>query len=304
MFFAVRTYRKPEPPTIASLKFSLCFRRTSAQILIAVFLSTLSAFLCVTGVASPTVKPKPWIAKDWTQWTSDDCSSVLSNSPWIQTDYTPISGRSFKMTTVLLKSALPIRQAFLRKLQLQKRYDNMNAQQKQAFDQQNAADFADRAADNVIIIIENMGTGSLENMQGQPNIDSPDPPRQAALRIADDRFVLPTQTSKSSGETFGVHERMNHFEYTFPRMVDGQPPFAPTGTIEIGRGQKLVIDEKTHAVHASDFKSKGPVLLIALGSALVIDKKTASVEQRDFQSSGLPYLFKAADLMYKGKLEY
>jgi hypothetical protein len=259
---------------------------------------------CLTVIASPKDKPLPWIAKDWTQWTSDDCNNVLSNSPWTQEVNTPISAIEWKSTTVLLRSALPIRQAFLRKLQLQKHYDKMNAQQKQAFDQQNAADFAGRAADNVVIIIENMGTGSLENMQGQPNIDSPDPPRQAALRIADDRFVLPIQTSKTSGETFGVHERMNHFEYIFPRLVDGQPPFAPTGTIEIGRGQKLVMDEKTHAVYASDFKSKGPVLLIALGAPLIVNKKTGKVDERDFQSAGLPYLFKAADLMYKGKLEY
>jgi hypothetical protein len=266
----------------------------------------LAMLCCRMGFASPTdkPKPKPWLDKDWMKWTSDDCSNVLSNSPWTQTVYTPISGRSYTMTTVLLLSALPIRQAFLRKLQLQKHYDKMNAQQKQAFDQQNAADFVGRAEDNVVIIIENIGTGSLENMQGQPNIDSPDPPRQAALRMADDRFVLPIQTSKTSGETFGVHERMNHFEYIFPRLVDGQPPFAPTGTIEIGRGQKLIMDEKTHAVHASDFKSKGPVLLIALGAPLIVDKKTGKVQQRDFHSDGLPYLFKAADLMYKGRLEY
>jgi len=259
---------------------------------------------CVTGVALPKDKPKPWVAKDWTQWTSDDCDLVLSNSPWTQEVITPISAVNWKSSTVLLRSALPIRQAFLRKLQLQKHYDKMSVQQKREFDQQNAADFESDSAEHIVIIIENMGTGSLENMQGQPNLDSPDSPRQAALRTGDGRFVLPIQTNKTSGETSAIHRTMNHFEYVFPRLVDGQPPFAPTGTIEIGRGHKLVIDEKTHAVDASDYKSKGPVLIIALGAPLIVGKKTGKVEQRDFQSSGLPYLFKAADLMYKGKLEY
>jgi hypothetical protein len=259
---------------------------------------------CLTVIASPKDKPLPWIAKDWTQWTSDDCAQVLSDSPWTQKNYEPIGGRSYKETTVLIRSALPIRQAFLRKLQLQKHYDKMNVQQKQAFDRQNAADFAGEAAENIVIVIENMGTGSLENMQGRPNIDSPDPPRQVALQIADDRFVLPILTNKSSGETSGIHETMNHFQYVFPRLVDGQPPFAPTGTIGIGRGHKLIIDEKTKTLDLSDLKSKGPVLVIGLGAPLIIDKKTGNVEQRDFQSLGPGYMFKAADLMYKGKLEY
>jgi hypothetical protein len=246
-------------------------------------------------------KQKSWIDKDWTQWTSDDCSKVLSDSPWVLNDMTPIGGRSWKQTTILLRSALPIRQAFLRKLQLQKHYDKMNAQQKQQFDQQNAAD---RSADSIVIVIENSGSGSLENIQEQPNFDSPDPPHQAALQISDRAFVQPIQINKTPGETSAIHETMNHFEYIFPRLVDGKPPLALTGTIAIGRDQKLPMGEKTVRVNAKDYMSAGPILLIALGAPLIVDKKTGKVEQHNFQSEGLPYIFKTSDLIYKGKREY
>jgi hypothetical protein len=208
------------------------------------------------------------------------------------------------MTMVQLRSALPIRQALLRSLQLQKHYDKMEFQKKAEFDQQHAVDIADRTDGNFVVLIENIGTGTNEDVHGNPLVDSPEPASQAALQLADDRFVLPIQTDKFSGETSAIHQTMNLFEYIFPRLVDGQPPFAPTGTIGIGRGHKLIIDEKTNSVHASDFTSKGPVLVIGLGAPLVVDKKTGNVEQRNFQSLGPGYIFKAADLMYKGKPEY
>src|SRR5579862_781833 len=119
--------------TLMPLRFTV-FRAVPA-LLIAVFL--LWSLMMAPGVAAghAVTKHEPWLTEDWTQWTSHDCSIVLEGSPWVQTIYRPVGGHRSYSTIVQLRSALPIRQALLRQIQLEKHYDKMSAQKKRSFDQ-------------------------------------------------------------------------------------------------------------------------------------------------------------------------
>ena len=70
------------------------------------------------------------LKQDWKNWTASDCALVLNYSPSTNgTLQSRVSG------TVQLRSALPIREALLRQLQVKKHYDAMNPQQKLRFDE-------------------------------------------------------------------------------------------------------------------------------------------------------------------------
>ncbi|HUK29739.1 MAG TPA: hypothetical protein VLV89_01420, partial [Candidatus Acidoferrum sp.] len=143
-------------------------------------------------------KDPPWVAKDWTQWTEDDCKAVLEHSPW---------GRDLPAHEFgeQLRSALPIRQALLRKAQLDEFYDRMKPDKKLAFDQAHAHDLD--PSDCVVIDIWNGGSESLRYIpptysEGNAYYEFPPlnpytysaafPVRQVVLRLADGTLIQPT----------------------------------------------------------------------------------------------------------------
>jgi hypothetical protein len=248
-------------------------------------LMILGMCLCVFARENPKDKQPPWIAKDWTQWTSDECYQVLNDSPWAlkKLDYLPSAGpgRAFTMTIVQLRSALPIRQALLRSLRLEKHFDKLNVQKQQEFDQQHTPDLTDGAASNVLLVIYHSSTEPPpeggNNVPGRPStLFGPDLARQAALLLPDVTTMLPSETRKVNYKSTGIDQYMNQFEYVFPRTTGGKPIYLPSDSF----------------------------LTISLGAPLVVDKKTGKAEAQAFQSSGMGFSFKIADLMYKGKLEY
>jgi hypothetical protein len=257
---------------------SLSFRRMNARLLVALLLPALAACLAFAGQSNPKDKIKAWMAKDWTQWDSWDCYFVLNDSPWALKDFGSLAAGGdggFINTVIQLRSALPIRQALVRQLQLQKRYDHMNAQKKQEYDQQSSADLAVRSDRNLVVVIYNSSTEP-------PAADHPITPlgpfsaRQAALQVSSGTLILPIQINKVKYMTTSIDETMNQFECIFPRTINGRDLFTKTDSS----------------------------MTLKLGAPLIVDKKTNKVELRDFQDSGFEYTFKFSDLMYKGKLEY
>jgi hypothetical protein len=176
---------------------------------------------------------------------------------------------------VQLRSALPIRQALLRQIQIEKRYDKMNPQQKQAFDQQHADDLAEREDRDVVVEIINSSVNDAP--AGNSNsgyVDhKADVPRQVALKLPDGSLLLPTQTRVVKSGEF-----RNECEFVFPRIVKGRS-----------------------LISANDSE-----LAIMFGAPLAIDKKTKQVVPEAFQPV-MPEpgtFFTISTLMYKGKLEY
>jgi hypothetical protein len=250
--------------------------RVKVRISAALVLSALAISFVAAGRANSADKPKPWIAKDWTQWTSDDCTQVEYFSPWSHKVSTIVSGSYGNISTsVELRSALPIRQARLRDSQLQKHYDKMDADKKQEFDRQNAAVLSGDADDKIEVVITNISDRPPQNANAETGVYAPDQAVQIALSLADGTLVQPVQTTVLSPPS-GVNVFANETEYVFPRTVSGKPLYS-----------------------ASD-----SLIAIFLGSPLIVDKKTKKVESHDFRSSGRALSFKISELIYRGRLEY
>lgn len=107
--------------------------------------------LCVTLSGGSVVSraQKDWENVPYQRWGKDEVKAVLEASPWSRvverstalapmmfgTDTTKVS----ESLVVLLRSALPVRQALLRERQLSSKYDGMSAAERTAFDAKNKA---------------------------------------------------------------------------------------------------------------------------------------------------------------------
>jgi hypothetical protein len=258
----------------------------------------LAAILSLSEVAGTTKKEPPWVAKDWTQWSAADCREVLDNSPWV----TVVESDSGYLGPILfakvkLLSALPMRQALLRQIQLDKHYDKMKPQQKQAFDEQHSTDLGSTRNDNFVVEISNY---SVWNPNVYDNNDIPyfdrhaEPLRQAMLRLANHTYVMPAQMKVLKNGQF-----VNECQFMFPRMVNGQPVLDPSdSSLGIDLGESLVIDKKAkQAVQCLFDPSTEECLAKDFTSGLIAKVGTPNYS--------LPWAnFKTSDLMYKGRLEY
>ncbi|HEV3218681.1 MAG TPA: hypothetical protein VGZ48_02860 [Candidatus Acidoferrales bacterium] len=241
------------------------------------------ALAVMFSVCSGTDLPhKPWLEKDWTQWTELDCNIVMGwESPWSHATEVPgysMNGPRVSAangTLVQLRSALPIRQALLRKLQLDSRYDKMKPDKKQAFDEAHTHDLDPIDQVRVYIVNSSFEPPPVGTVGGD-RVLGPAPGTQAALRLADGTLVQPIQTNQVKYESGTSNSFEDQFEYLFPRTVAGNPLFSSTNSS----------------------------LRIELGAPLVVDKKTHQVITQEFRDAGRWYQFKIANMMYKGKLEY
>jgi hypothetical protein len=242
-------------------------------------LLTLAFAACFSLSSMAETKDPPWIAKDWTQWNTDDCDAVLTKSPWglntSEASYMSTSGPKVSTTDetiVQLRSALPIRQALLREIQMDQSYDRMKPDKKQVFDQAHVHDLD--PSDQILVyikhgVLDSLGSGA----SGRTTYTEPaSHARQAVLRLFRATLIQPIETTVLMNGQYG-----NEIQYSFPRMVGGKPVTSPTDTS----------------------------LVIEIGAPLLISIKSGRFDQpAPFQDSGHGYTFKIADMMYKGKLEY
>lgn len=151
------------------------------------------------------------LGANWKSWTGADCDLILTRSNWAMP-----SGMQGTITGGLLielRSALPIREALLRQLQIKKHYDTMDAQQKLAFDKDNPPEIAESESDPTLLYVER--DAAYSGRHG--NAESVDSPQQAALELSDGTLVMPIRT-----EALGWIDG-SKILYSFPRVINGKP---------------------------------------------------------------------------------
>jgi hypothetical protein len=105
-------------------------------------------FIGIIGTAFAISTQSP-IDQDWHQWSSDVCLKILTASPWIAT--AEPEGPKDVHRAVLLSSLL-VRQAMLRQLQIQKKYDAMSPEKRKEFDNETATCLTDPTYTQFIVI--------------------------------------------------------------------------------------------------------------------------------------------------------
>lgn len=189
-------------------------RRHIAIIVIALFLGAL------TIRASDS-----WVGKDWKDWSKGDCEDLLSESPWahswragLRVGWEASASGDALVYSLQLRSALPIRQAIVRKLQLDQKYDKMTEDQNKSFDSQ-AAQILNRRYDDVVLVHVDFSKSTVApRLRGDlgayvhSGIE-----KLEAVMVTDDGTQLKVNR-------FDMSPRgLNEFDLIFPRLLNGTP---------------------------------------------------------------------------------
>ena len=216
--------------------------------------ATLAALLifCSSYTATPAeLKHKPWIEKDWTQWSPTDCEYVRRYSPWSdydghETAPTVSADDQTEHHWAQLLSSLPMREANLRELQIAKSYSRMNPAKKQAFDQEHAADLVENENDPVRIWV---GEGLADDAAVRQGYAIPPPLWQAVLKLSDGTIVT-TIEILAGGLTM---YQKGGATYIFPRSVNGKPLYATSDkNLTIVYGCALTFKERFVRIAGQD----------------------------------------------------
>jgi hypothetical protein len=116
-------------------------------------------FLIAGGIA---IAKDFWETKTFDKWTPKECQKILTDSPWAKefgltgtigsSSASAMDGQApYIKYGIQLRSAAPVRQAIARQAQIERQYDSLTADQKQAFDQSMQAFLSDASSGFVIV---------------------------------------------------------------------------------------------------------------------------------------------------------
>jgi hypothetical protein len=187
----------------------------------------LSAAFIVS--ASSVMAADFWETKDYTKWSNKECASLLTNSPWAYElklyrqgklgSSDGAEGQAYVKYNIRFISALPIRQAQVRQLQIANKYDSLSDAQKQAFDKQTEAFLYADYGDKVVIGIT-YETNIQQNYQELSRYWQ----SQTAEVMANSVFLTPDKGSKARLVRYNPPQgAQTDFAFIFPREVDGNP---------------------------------------------------------------------------------
>lgn len=179
-----------------------------------------------------------WVKKDWKQWSKDECAKILQDSPWSHkwaksqmgsTQMPGVSGANAEGASgektpemhynIELQSALPIREAVIRKAQIDQKYDKMSAAEKKDFDAKSEA-FLNRNYGDVIVIHVTFGS-NLQSFEREmatywKAIPPEAPPVDMYLITESGDRVPPIRFNTSQNGAYS-------FDLIFPRVKNREP---------------------------------------------------------------------------------
>ncbi len=189
--------------------------------------------LCLLLIGPAWLVAKDFWDQPFQKWKREDVLRLINDSPWAQSQtFDHVEGKGagasgekelFYKCTVRFFSARPVREAYVRLMQLMNKYDDMAPEQRQQFDARFQRALNLDTSDRVIV--------ALEYATNDPNVARD---LRAALETAR------TDTLKQSvyliSQRLGRVELREYFppsadgtgaKFIFPRTVKGQPVLAP-----------------------------------------------------------------------------
>jgi hypothetical protein len=197
-----------------------------------VFLFVFPALLLL-GVSS-LFAAEFWEKKTYYEWTDKECAKMLTDSPWAWElkllragnlgSSDAAEGQQYVSYIIRLHSALPIRQAMVRQMQIANKYDSLSNEQKQAFDKQTEgflnADYSDKVVVNV--------SYSINIVREDQNLARAWQSQTMDI-MKNSVFLYAGKGEKARLLDFKVGQgAQRDFQFIFPRQVGGKPILSET----------------------------------------------------------------------------
>lgn len=203
------------------------------------------AIILMAGLAALTVRSDGfWVKKDWKDWSKGDCNKVLQDSPWTKKWSKSVlilsaasAGRSGANREgaggdssvrvnyyVQIASAPPVREAEVRKMQIEQKYDHMDEEHKKALDDQAEKILSPTYDDFILVHVLYESNVQLFERQLAKHFQG----------IPDGSIPLGVYVITESGEHIGPyrwvspHSGALEFEMYFARTVNGERVIRPT----------------------------------------------------------------------------
>ena len=220
-----------------------------------------AALTIALGVALTAGAAEFWEKKKYTEWSEKECHRLLENSPWAQrqvadsevsrdpatnvdtpgseavrstgqqtedrsgalSDLSQQAQRIERGYTVQIRSAAPLRQAWVRRNQLNLKYDQMTPEQKQNYDRKTENYLSAKFPDTVVIYVEYWSTTDNDRAEmGQYWA------KQTTDTLKKSTFLVGTSGLKAPLQQYVAGQGDTHaFQFVFPRLVDGHPVVGP-----------------------------------------------------------------------------
>jgi len=210
---------------------------TIPETVISVVLASLILVLAVRGMAQSQDQ------MDWKQWTENDVKKILTKSPWVSNccrewDNGPdgIGSQPDIGYSASIVSSQMVRQALVRRLQLDERYQTLDHAHRAEVDQRTGACLSERFDEYIVVSFgfsflphPKFGSASTNGIHLLTSDG-----RKIAGQVVNDSIVLkcsalpsdlyqyPIARPASDLGLYGTHD-----ELAFPRIVDGKPTIGP-----------------------------------------------------------------------------
>jgi hypothetical protein len=194
-------------------------------------LGVFMPFLFLAGV-SVSLGADFWEKKDYREWSQKECAKLLEDSPWSkQFTLTSVgvmddsdrdasdAGQPYIKYQVQLRSALPVRRAIVRQMQLAQKYDSLPPEQKQQFDK-SAEAFLAASMDEAVIVYVSFTTNSQPNDLELARYWQ----SQTTEVLKNYVYLTPGKGDKVYLGRYATSQGgQREFQFIFPRQVDGKP---------------------------------------------------------------------------------
>lgn len=193
-----------------------------------------SLLLCLLWFSAAWLLAKDFWEQPFEKWKREEVVRLLSDSPWTQSEtFNQIAGGKgsgmagekelYYRFTVRFFSARPVREAYVRMMQLMNKYDQMAPEQRQEFDTRFKRALNLDVADRVIVAVD---------------YATNDPNAARDLRT----FFETARTDRLKQQVYLISQHAGRVElreyfppsadgtgakFIFPRVVKGQPVFGP-----------------------------------------------------------------------------
>jgi hypothetical protein len=161
-----------------------------------------------------------WITRDWRLWSQYQCEIILTDSPWGKKwEYSSSEDPRFPIEkfseSIQIYSALPVRQALVRRDQIVRDYTQISDLDKRVFDA-SASDFLNQSfTDSVVFRVD----------FSRERFTSPWPPHPGDVSAPNiPSFALVTQSGEKIHAVQAIPDLNAHaYKVFFPRMENGLP---------------------------------------------------------------------------------
>jgi hypothetical protein len=175
-----------------------------------------------------------WENKQYDKWSQRECSKLLENSPWAQafslidpgiqrSTKTSDDGQQFQIKyQIQFRSALPVRQALVRQMQIAQKYDSLKPEQQQQFDQ-SAKDFLSSIPNAVLLYVTYETNSQTKNMELFNYWKA-----QTTELLKNTVFLRNSKGDQVPLAQFILSQGGEHsFQFIFPRQINGKPFIGP-----------------------------------------------------------------------------